>query len=163
MTVLQFNTRTVIALGDETHLDFRLESRVWLPVGADIPGEHQARGRFPREYNAPVTSASIVTSLVPTATDARLDHCVHGVGLADLVIGQRPPSAHLLGEHSPCHRRRCLNAYDLPHTIGVVTAGHRLPRPHDFSLMFVYSVVTKVVFNAAASRNAMMFRPNDFL
>ena len=36
------------------------------------------------------------------------------IGFADFVVCQRPPSAHLLGEHSPRHCLRRLNAHDLP-------------------------------------------------
>src|ERR1700730_1723962 len=133
MTMLQLNTGTVLALRDEAHLDFSLDSWVWLPVGADVPGEHQARRRFPREHDAPVTRASIVTALIPAAPDTRLDHRVHRLGLADLVIGQRPPSAHLLREHSPCHSRGRLNAHDLSHAIGIGTGGHGLLCVHGFS------------------------------
>src|SRR6516165_10857426 len=82
-TMFQLNARTVLAHWDEAHLNFRLESGVWLPVGTDVPGEHQARGRFPREHHAPITRASVVTALVPATADVRLNHRVHGVGLAD--------------------------------------------------------------------------------
>src|SRR5262249_12451037 len=88
--MFQLDTRTAVALGDEAHLDFRFEGRVGLPVGADVPGEDQARVRFPRKYAAPVARASIVTALVPAAPYPRLDHGVHRVGLADLVGRQRP-------------------------------------------------------------------------
>ncbi len=83
--MLQLDARARLAIGDEAHLDLRLQIRIMLPIGADVPGEHQARWRLPREYAAPVAGASIVAALVPAAADARLDHCVHGVGFADLV------------------------------------------------------------------------------
>jgi hypothetical protein len=54
--------------------------------------------RFPREYAAPLTRASIVAALVPAAPDARLDHRVHCIGFSDFVGCQRPPPAHLRGE-----------------------------------------------------------------
>src|SRR5215831_363191 len=130
-SALKLDARTVLAVGNEAKLDFRLQTSVMLPVGGDLPVKHQARVRFPQCNTAPVTSASVVTTLVPAPPDPWLDHRVHRVGLPDLVDCQRPPSAHLLGEHSPCHRRRRLNAHDLgrrenqnPRTIWVLE--HRL-------------------------------------
>src|SRR5688572_15848547 len=39
-TMLELDSRAVLAFGDETHLDLGLEVRVGLPVGADVPGQH---------------------------------------------------------------------------------------------------------------------------
>src|SRR5215470_7251668 len=114
MAMLQFDTRAVFALGDETHLHFRLEIRVVLPVGTDLPGEHEPGGRFPREHAAPVAGAPVFTTLIPAATYVWLDHRVHRRGLPDLVRGQRPPGAYLLGEHPPSYRWGRLHAHDLP-------------------------------------------------
>src|SRR5262249_48251770 len=119
--MLQLDARSVLAVGEEAHLDFRLQGRVVLPVGADLPVEHQARVRFPQEYAAPVTRASIVAALVPATADPRLDHRVHRLGPADLVGCQRPPRAHPLGEDAPRHLRRRLNVHNLPHPVRLVT------------------------------------------
>lgn len=70
MTMLQFDARTIAPVGAEADLDFGLQCWVILKIGADIPREEQARGRFPREYAAPLTRASIVAALVPAAPDA---------------------------------------------------------------------------------------------
>src|SRR5262249_30724629 len=87
--MLQLDARRVFPIGDETHLDFRLQSRIILPVSADLPVMHQTRVRFPHEHSAPVTRAAVVTALVPATADARLDHRVHRRGLADFVDCQR--------------------------------------------------------------------------
>jgi hypothetical protein len=92
---------------------------VILPVGADIPREDQARGWFPHKHAAPLARASIVTALVPAAPDARLDHRVHGIGLSDFVVGQRPPRPHLLSKHPPRNRLRRLNTHDFPDAIWI--------------------------------------------
>src|SRR5262249_16324535 len=130
--MLQLDARSVLAVGDEAHLDFGLQSRLVRPVGADLPVEHQARVRFPREYAAPVTRASIVTTLVPATADPRLDHRVHRLGPADFVGCQRPPRAHLLGEDAPRHLRWCLNDHNLPHAVRLVTFTYRLVVHDDF-------------------------------
>src|SRR5262249_22916410 len=124
--MLQLDARSVLAVGDEAHLDFRLQSRVVLPVGADLPVEHQPRVRLPREYATPVTRASIATALIPAAANVRLDPRAHRLGLADFVGCQRPPGAHLLRDHPPRHLRWRLNVHDLPHAVHLVTFTFRL-------------------------------------
>jgi hypothetical protein len=47
--MFQLDTRGVLSLGDEAHLQFRLQIGVILPVGVDVPGEHKARRRLPRK------------------------------------------------------------------------------------------------------------------
>src|SRR5947207_2669912 len=86
---------TIATVRAEAQLDFSLKSWVILPVGGDIPREHQARVWFPGEDAAPLTRTSIVVTLVPAAPNARLDHRVHCIGFADFVGCQRPPRAHL--------------------------------------------------------------------
>src|SRR5215475_4622300 len=159
MTMLQLNACTVLAFRDEANLDFGLECWVGLPVGADVPREHQARGRLPQEYDAPVTRASVITALVPAAPDPRLDHCVRCVGLADLVVGQRPPTTHLLGEHSPCHRLGRLNAHDFPHAIGIGTGGRRLPSRHDSSYDVLLPCLREVLFSCWTLAQHEIFKP----
>ena len=151
--MFQLDTRAVLAVGDEAHLDLRFQRWVILPVGGDIPREHQTRVRFPREYAAPLTRASIVTALVPAAPDARLDHCIHGIGLADLVGCQRPPRAHLFGEHPPCHRLRRLNVYDFPHTVRIDTTGRRLLGHHGFLSLAVCRSAVSLNARSASSQN----------
>src|ERR1700722_14762289 len=46
--VLQFNSRQAGAFGNELHLNFGDEIRVELPVGVDLPCQHQSLGRLPR-------------------------------------------------------------------------------------------------------------------
>src|ERR1700730_15459111 len=88
--MFQLNACTVLAVRDEAHLDFRFQRCVILPVGDDIPREHQTRVRCPREYAAPLTRASIVPALIPAAPDTWLDQSIHGIRVADFVGCQRP-------------------------------------------------------------------------
>src|SRR5262245_4539633 len=147
--MFELDSRAVRALGDESYFDFRLQVRVVLPIGRDVPGEHQAGGRLPREDGTPVTRASIVAALVPAAADARLDHCVDRRGLADLVDRQRPPLAHLLGEHPPRHRRRSFDGYDLAYAVHVVGTRHRL-LPHH-RLLSLAASRSAACWNAASA------------
>src|SRR5262249_28348733 len=39
--MLKLNARTVLSVGNEAHLDFRIKSRIGLPIGADVPRKHQ--------------------------------------------------------------------------------------------------------------------------
>src|SRR5262245_6712664 len=103
--------------------------------------------RFPQEHAAPITRASIVTDLVPAAADARFDYCVHRPGFTDLVRGERPPSAHLLGENAPSDFRRRLHAHDLPHAVRLVSFKYLLFVHNDFLSCFLASP-------SAASLNA---------
>src|SRR5262245_46862266 len=124
--MFQLDACSILTVGDEANLDFGLQARVGLPVGADVPGKHQARVRLPREDSTPLTRASIVTAFVPAAPDTRLDHRIHRLGFADLVVRQRPPCAHLLRKHPPRHRRRRLDGNGLPHGVRIHTGGDRL-------------------------------------
>src|SRR4029453_9393317 len=89
MAMHKFDTRGIFALGDEAHLHFGLQIRVVLPIGVNLPREHQPRGRLPRKHATPVTRAPVVTALVPAPADARLDYRIHRLCLADLVGGER--------------------------------------------------------------------------
>jgi hypothetical protein len=80
-----------------------------------------SREGFPREHAPPVTGAPVVTALEPAPADTRLDHCVHCLCLADFVGGERPPSAHFLGEYAPRHILRRLHKHDLAQTVRLVT------------------------------------------
>src|SRR5262245_56149304 len=97
--MLELDARPLLAVGDEAHLDFRLEIRVVLPIRADVPRQHEARRRLPGQYASPVARAAVVAPLVPAAADARLDHRVHGVGLDDFVGRERQPGGELLREN----------------------------------------------------------------
>jgi hypothetical protein len=61
MAMLELDMRPIIALGDEPHLDFRLQGRVMLPVAADIPRQNEPRVGFPQKHSAPVTMMVGVT------------------------------------------------------------------------------------------------------
>src|SRR5262249_54766849 len=142
--VLELDPRTVLALGDEAHLDLGLQFRVRLPVGADVPGEDEARVGLPGEDAAPVTGASVVSALVPAAPDARLDPRVAGFGLAVLVGGGRPPGPLPPGEAPPRHLLRRPDPQDLPHAVRI-DPGRYLLRHRFLSL---------VASRSAASLNA---------
>ena len=83
--MLELHACATIPIGDEANLYFRLEGRVILPVGSNIPGEHKSRIRLPREHATPVARTSVIAALIPASTDARFDDGIYGVGLADLV------------------------------------------------------------------------------
>jgi hypothetical protein len=57
--MLELNACASIPFCNKAHLYFRLQSRVVLPVGCDIPGEHQPRVRLPHEHATPVARASV--------------------------------------------------------------------------------------------------------
>src|SRR5262249_14672078 len=115
--MLQLDARGIRALGDEADLDFRFQIRVVLPVGVDLPVEHEARRRLPRQDAAPGTGAAIVAALVPAPAGARLDPRVPRLGRADLVDCQRPPRPHPFGEPPPRHLRWRLNVHHLTHAV----------------------------------------------
>src|SRR5580692_2545750 len=68
--MLEFDARAGIAVCNKAHLYFRLQLRVILPVGGDVPGENEARVRLPSEHAAPVACTSIIAALIPTAPHA---------------------------------------------------------------------------------------------
>src|SRR6266498_1202139 len=152
MAMLQLDTRAIFALGDEAHLHFRLQIRVVLPIGVDLPRKQEPGVRFPREHPTPVTSAPVVTALVPAAAHAGLDHGVHRLRLADLVGGEWPPGAHLLGEHAPRHLPGRLHTHDLAEAVRLVT--YRLLVHDDFLSCFLVS-------RSAASLNAASALPQN--
>src|SRR5262245_21959882 len=53
------------------------------------------------------------------ASDARFNHGIHGVCLANPVVGEWPPTSDLFGEDSPSHVLRCLHGYGFPHTVWI--------------------------------------------
>src|SRR5262249_59082825 len=76
--MLEFDPRVGLALGDEAHLDLRLQAGIILPIGGDVPGEHQARMRLPGEHATPVTGASVLAPVVPAPAHPWLHAPVHG-------------------------------------------------------------------------------------
>src|SRR5262249_26243358 len=111
--MLELHTRAGVPLGNEADLYLSLQHRVILPVGSDVPGQDKSRMRLPREHAPPVAGTSVVSLLIPTATDASFDHRIHGIGLADLVDGQWPPGSHLFSEDLPHHFLRRFHDDDL--------------------------------------------------
>src|SRR5215813_12555491 len=51
--MLELDARSVLAVGDEAQLEFRLQTWVVLPVRGDLPIEHQTRVRFPTRRRCP--------------------------------------------------------------------------------------------------------------
>jgi len=51
--MLEFDARSVLAVGDEAQLEFRLQIRVVLPVRGDLPVEHQTRVLVPTGRRCP--------------------------------------------------------------------------------------------------------------
>jgi hypothetical protein len=91
LAVLQVDPRAR-AVGHEEDLDFRLDCWVELPLRADLPGEHQPLRRLPQENAAPIAFTAVDAALQPTAPDPRLEDRLLRVRLADVFIGERPPS-----------------------------------------------------------------------
>src|SRR6185437_570065 len=121
--VLELDRGCVSPVRNETQLDLGLQVGVVLPVGSDVPREHQPRVRLPREDAAPLTRAPILASFVPAPAHPGLEDSVHGCGLTDLVALQRPPCAHLLSEHAPGHRLRSPDPHHLAYAVGIEPAG----------------------------------------
>src|SRR5579863_205456 len=161
MTMLQFDACTIAPVGTEAHFDLGLQGWVILKVGGDIPRECQARAGFPRQYAAPLARASVLAALVPAAPYARLDHGVYCIGFADFVVCQRPPSAHLLGEHSPRHCLRRLNAHDLPHAVRIGVCGHRRLCHCLFSLVASRSAITLNAVSASSQNPSSHLRSDS--
>jgi hypothetical protein len=69
------------------------------------PSKRASRTFGQCEMVASVTGDPVVAVLVPADADARLDHCVHRLCLADHAGCERPPGAHLLGKCAPRHLR----------------------------------------------------------
>src|SRR5262249_32264083 len=116
---LQLDARHALALGDEADFHFRLQRWIILPVGVDVPLQEQTGGRLPGQHAAPIARAPVLAALVPVASDARFNHGIHGVCLANLVVGKWPPASNLLGEASPSHVLRCVHANGFAHTIWI--------------------------------------------
>src|SRR5579871_6320574 len=85
VTVFKLNTSGIDSACDESHFYFCLERRIGLPVGADVPGKDEPGIGFPRQHGSPLTSASIVSALIPASARVGLDNRVDGFRLADLV------------------------------------------------------------------------------
>src|SRR5262249_61455695 len=66
--------------------------------------------------------------LVPAPPDARFDPAMDRPALADLVLLQRPPGAHFLGEAPPRDGLRRLHVHDLPHAVRIGIGHHLLHR-----------------------------------
>jgi hypothetical protein len=73
------------SFSDKAHLYFRVQRRIILKVGGNVPGENKPRVGLPRENATPVTRASVIPALKPTTTHAWFDDCIHCVGFANLV------------------------------------------------------------------------------
>src|SRR5262245_16076062 len=158
--MLKLDTRHVFSLEDEANLEFCLQIGVILPVGVDVPGKQEARRWFPQEDRTPVASAAIFAPFVPTAPDAWLDDRVHCVDFADLVVCQRPPSAHPFGEHAPCDRLWRLNHHDLAHAVRIAAGGPRLLRHRGF-LSFLAALSAAFLNAASASSQNPSSQPRS--
>src|SRR4051812_18607568 len=120
--MLELDARPARALCNEADLDFRFKLRIVLPVGGDVPREHEPRRRFPNEDRAPLAGASVLAALVPATTDAGLDDGIDRIDLADLVGSERPPGAHLSCEHAPRHLRGRLHIHLFLDAVRIRTA-----------------------------------------
>src|SRR5262245_58874640 len=156
--MFELDARAGVSFGDEANLDFRIQARVVLPVGANIPGEHKSCMRLPRKHATPVTCASVIAALVPAATDARLHDGVDRIGLPDLVHGQWPPGSHLFGEDLPGDALRRRYADDLSHGVGIETARQDLLGHHDFLTLLAASSAASLKALSVSSQNPSSHR-----
>src|SRR5437868_9241044 len=85
---------------NEPDFDFGPDALVMLPIAADLPREDQSAWRVPHQYLAPQALRSVGSALEPAAPDARFDDRGFGVLLGNVMGGERPPCAMLLGEHA---------------------------------------------------------------
>src|SRR5262252_4673439 len=107
------NGRPIRAVSDKHDFHFRLDGTVRLPVGADLPCQHQTVRRLPDLYPSPIAFGTIRTPLEPPTTALRLDDCRYGGLFSNFVCGKRPPRAKVLGEYTKCMRLRNIDSDSL--------------------------------------------------
>src|SRR5882757_2847984 len=108
MAMLQFDSRRVGALGNEPHFDLGDEFGVELPLGVDLPRQHESLRWLPRNHVSRFARGAVFPDGVPTPADTRLDDALLQRRLED---GMRrgPPARHLGGKHREGARLTRLN------------------------------------------------------
>ncbi len=97
--------------------------------------------KIPGKDSAPIAGAAIVTPLVPAAAHPRLDDCVDGFGLPDLIVVERPPSPDLLGEDLPGYDLWRFSSQLFPYAVRVSRARNRLLR-HRHLYLFHFLILS---------------------
>src|SRR5262245_57394315 len=95
--MLELDPGQALALGDEADLNLGQEIGIELPLGTELPGEHEARRRLPDQHAAPVAFAAVLAALIPAAAGPRLHD---GLLLGRFGDGMafRPPACEAGGE-----------------------------------------------------------------
>src|SRR6185312_46483 len=83
--------------GGKGNLDLRHQRGVELPVGTDLPGEHEALGWLPLKNLAPLAFRPVAAALVPASADPGLEHHISLRRRADR-LRPRPPATDAGGE-----------------------------------------------------------------
>src|SRR5262249_22634715 len=123
IAMLEFDARAG-AVGDELDFHLGLEARIVLPVAVDLPGEHDARRRLPRQHAAPLALGAVLAAFIPAAAGARFnDYRLLQRSLVDRMFA-RPPAAHAGGEDVERARGRRLDADTAADRSGGDGAGH---------------------------------------
>src|SRR5215469_2690894 len=91
LAVLELDQGRLRSFGHKPHFDLRTDRRIGLPMGVDVPTDHEAMGRLP-DLNPPhLGFRTVLGQLVPTAAHAWLhDDDLHR-SLADPGL-VRPPA-----------------------------------------------------------------------
>src|SRR5262249_3489450 len=154
----ELDARGGIPFRDKAYFYFRLQGRVILPVGGDVPGEHQPRRRFPHQHAAPVARAAVIATLIPAAAHPWLADSLHSVGLADLVHPQRPPRPHLFGENMPGHQWRRLHVNDLSDAVRVGSMRFDLFGHHELRTFLAVRSAASLKAPSVSSQNPSSHR-----
>jgi hypothetical protein len=116
VSVLELDTGAPRSLGDEAHLDLAglVEIGLDLPLGTDVPAEHDAVWRLDGEHARPVTFAAINSAIVDASADTRFQY-----GLFDLdgehVVLAGLDAVELLGEDAERELDWCVDDDRGPH------------------------------------------------
>src|SRR4051812_34012083 len=91
VAVLEGDPGALRPLGDEGDLDLGDEAGIVLPLGGDLPGQHQTAGRLPDQHLADVALRAVLAHRVPATARPCLQHGPGHGRLADVVLA-RPPA-----------------------------------------------------------------------
>src|ERR1700730_18975651 len=65
LAMFQLDTSHSAALVDEADLDFGLQVGIVLPVGGNVPGQHQPQRRLPGKDADPLARTAVFAALIP--------------------------------------------------------------------------------------------------
>src|SRR5262249_55467702 len=121
--MLELDPGLALALGDEADLDLGQETGIELPLGTELPGEHEARRRLPDQDAAPLAFTAILAALIPAPAGPGLHDGFllrrFGDGMA-----LRPPAREAGGENIEGPGLARLDLQGLAHGRGGDLEGH---------------------------------------